>query len=436
MEATPTPVLHILAMMRLIKKKLYFAVAHYFRVFASIQLALWKPRIIAITGSSGKTTLLHLIESQLKGRARYSHHANSTYGIPFDLLGLRRTKLIPSEWIRLFLAAPFRAFKKPYQEPIYVVEVDCDRPSEGEFLGTFLKPEVTLWLNTGNTHSTNFDTSVQQGKGTDVENAIAYEFGYVLQHTTDLAIVNGDIQRMTNQFSRFQGRIEMVKQSQLHHYELSEIGTVFEIDKTLYRINGFLPKESFYSVAMTRLLIEYLGLPFDESFTGFSLPPGRSSILRGIKNTTLIDSSYNATPDGMSAMLEAFDRYPARNKWLVLGDMIELGSQEQNEHEKLAERIASIETSQVVLIGPRIAKYTYPKLVSLIGNSDTIVPFEFPKEALDYILEHLQGGECILFKGARFLEGIIEQVVLDKSDVHKLCRREQIWQLRRKQWGL
>ena len=64
---------------------------------AQIQLFLWKPRIIVITGSSGKTTLLHLIEAQLGNRAKYSHFANSSFGIPFDILGLKRKNLTIDE---------------------------------------------------------------------------------------------------------------------------------------------------------------------------------------------------------------------------------------------------------------------------------------------------------------------------------------------------
>ena len=46
-----------------LKKKLYFPVAGYFRFFAAIRLKRWNPRIIVVTGSNGKTTLLHLLMS-------------------------------------------------------------------------------------------------------------------------------------------------------------------------------------------------------------------------------------------------------------------------------------------------------------------------------------------------------------------------------------
>jgi hypothetical protein len=69
-------------------------------------------------------------------------------------------------------------------------------------------------------------------------------------------------------------------------------------------------------------------------------------------------------------------------------------------------------------------------------NNETIQKFHMPKDALDYLINNLNGGEVILFKGARFLEGIIEHLLADKNDVKKLCRREKIWHTRRKQWGL
>src|SRR5581483_5921751 len=128
-----------------LKKRFYFWGAQYFRYFASIRLSRWKPRIVVVTGSTGKTTLLHLLESQLGSRSRYSHQANSSFGIPFDILGMKRTSLKPVEWIFLLLSAPFRVLLPVPKENIYIVEADCDRPREGEFLASFLKPEVTLW---------------------------------------------------------------------------------------------------------------------------------------------------------------------------------------------------------------------------------------------------------------------------------------------------
>ena len=414
-------------MLRKLKNLCYFPVAHYFRFFAKIRLLLWKPRIIVVTGSSGKTTLLHLLEAQLQDQARYSHRANSAYGIPFDILGLKRKDLTMSEWPALFLSAPFKIFNTPYKEKLYIVEADCDRPGEGSFLGTLLKPEVTIWLSSSRTHSMNFDKSV--------EDAIAHEFGYFLAYTSSLVVVNGDSRFIAKQLVRTKASVELITKDKLKKYSVSRNYTEFRINGSLYKIDVLLPEETFYSIEAVNVLAKYLKIPIDPSFSNLYLPPARSSVFKGIKNTTIIDSSYNTSLDGMTSMMQLLKVYPGDKKWAVVGDILEQGTVEQEEHEKLAAIIALAKPNKVILIGPRVSQYTYPKLKLSMGE-DQLEKFTMPKEALDYVKNNIEGGETILFKGARFLEGIIEHLLEDKNDMKRLCRREKIWQIRRKQWGL
>ncbi len=417
-------------MIRQIKQLLYFPIAHYFRFWAQVLLKRWKPKIIVITGSSGKTTLLHLIESQIGQKAKYSHHANSSYGIPFDILGLSRKDLTPNEWLFLFLLAPFKAFKKAPTEKIYVVEADCDRPGEGKFLASLLKPEIALWTNSSLTHSVNFDFLVTSKHFPNVEEAIAYEFGYFLEYSKQRIIVNGDNPFILKQLGRARVTTDIVYRKNLNSYKVNKEGTEFIIDNKKYSINFIVPKEVHCSIQLANLLIKILNLPFDPDFKNLDLPPGRNSVFKGIKNTNIIDSTYNATPDGIKTILEMFANYPAKDKWLVLGDMIELGEREKEEHERLANLINHMELKKIILIGPRVSKYTYPRL------KQTASHFLAPKEGLEYLTENIKGGEMILFKGARFLEGIIERLLQDKNDVKELVRREKAWQNRRKAWGL
>lgn len=413
-------------MINKIKKKLYFPIAYYFRLFAKIRLLIWNPQIIVVTGSNGKTTLLHLLESQIGNKASYSHKANSTYGVPFDILGIKRKTLQISEWLYIFVSAPFKIFTKISKEKLYIVEADCDRPFEGKFLSTLLKPDITIWLSSSRTHTVNFDKK----KYSSVEKAIAHEFGYFIENTKSLSIVNGDSILITQQLNRTKSVCDkIVKDRYLNKYELSQVGTMFNIDNKNYSFSFLLPEETYYSIVATIKVLNYLQLSFDPSFSNFKLPPGRSSIFRGIKNTTIIDSTYNATPASMNAILKMFKDFPTPKKWAVLGDMIELGNEEQQEHEKLAEILASLKLEKIILVGPRLFKNTYPKLKNAIA-------FEKPKEALDYLNANIKGKETILFKGARFLEGVIEHLLLDKNDITKLPRREKVWEIRRKKWGL
>lgn len=418
-------------MFQKIKRCLYFPVASYFKFFASIKLRKWNPRVVVITGSSGKTTLLHLVESQLGGIAKYSHEANSSFGIPFDLLGIHRRDLTLIEWPLIFLSVPFRIFSKIPKEKIYVVEADCDRPYEGKFLSEFLNPEVTLWTNVSKTHSMNFDKLIENKKFKRIEDAISFEFGFFAEKTKKLLIVNGDDQYQLKQLGRTKAKIiKIFSKNLLKEYKINLAKTEYIFKKEVFSFNYLLPKEISTSILMARVVCDYLGLKFDKNFKNFRLPPGRSSCFRGIKNITIIDSAYNANFNSMNAVIKMFAQIEAQNKWIVLGDMLEQGKQEKEEHKKLAMLINKYNFEKIILMGPRISKYTKPFI------KGDCISFLGPKEVLDYLEKNIKGGEVFLFKGARFLEGVIEHLLVNKDDVLKLSRREKVWEIRRKKWGL
>lgn len=398
-----------------LKKSLYFLVAGYFRFFASIRLKIWRPRIIVVTGSSGKTTLLHLIESQLGKRAKYTHEANSSFGIPFDILGLHRKTLLLYEWPMLFLLAPLKVFSKLPRERLYIVEADCDRPNEGKFLSSLLNPGVTLWTNVSRTHCMNFDALVDKGKFKNVEEVIVYEYGFFAERTKELLLVPADSGLISNQLGRAKCKSEKI---------------ISKSDYTKNIREYLLPEETNLLIDMCLRLMKYLKVKPDTAFSEFKLPPGRSSVFKGIKGITIIDSTYNANFDSMAAIIKMFAAYKAANKLVVLGDMLEQGKEEKEEHEKLGRLVSQYDFKKVILMGPRITKYTK----SLLPHNT--VSFLNPKDVLNYLLENIKGGETILFKGARFLEGVVEQLLKNKEDATKLVRREKVWQIRRKKWGL
>ena len=163
------------------------------------------------------------------------------------------------------------------------------------------------------------------------------------------------------------------------------------------------------------------------------LPPGRSSYFEGIKDLKLIDSSYNAHLISVESIIEMAKAMKVKNKWLVIGDIVDQGSIEGSEHEKLADVLASLKPEQVVLIGRRTQKHTAPKLKKMGYNVFSTLE---PREALEFIKENTKGGETIVFKGSQYLEWIIEKLLKNKADAKKLPRREKAAIKRRKNRGL
>jgi len=426
--------------LRFLKRHLYFVGAKYFAFFARFVLARWQPTIVTVIGSSGKTTLLHLIESQLGEKAVYSHKANSAFGIPFHILGIERKTFSIGEWFKIFVFAPFKVFRPIPKQGIYVTEADAERPGESELLAKLLRPHVLVWLSLGESHGVNFDRLAKR-TGARVETAIAHEFGFFPETTRSVIILNKNNPFIVKECGRSSASKIEVGDEQVKNIKTEREKMIFETSSGLFTVPALVPKEVGLSVVAVAEVLSYLKQPINLNFENFKLPPSRSSVLRGNNGTTLVDSTYNAMIDGVRSMLDVFAEYPADGeKWLVLGDMVDQGESERAEHELLAELIKKMKPARFVFVGPRLAKYTYP----LLTNSNTGGNYDpannpsvmRPDEALEFLNKNLKGGETILFKGARFLEGVVEKMLENPADANKLCRREVVWVARRKEWGV
>ncbi len=382
--------------------------------------------VIVVTGSNGKTTTLHLLESQLQQKARYSHFANSAFGIPFDILGINRIKFSKLEWLKLFSLAPLKAFKKPFKQSIYVAEADCDRPHEGAFLAKLLKPTITIWLSSARTHSYNFDRLVKNGKFQTVEEAIAYEYGHHIENTSELVIINSDNPLIDKQLRRTTAKVIKASQiSQLQDYQVDLKGTNFKIDNQIYKLPFLLPTETFYSITATIEIVKKLALKFDYNFSKLIMPPGRSSVFKGIKKTTIIDSSYNANHESVSAILNIINCIKSDKKWLILGDLMELGEKESEEYNKIADLLIKSGFKKIILVGPKLNQRISEKLKTKKSKDCQVIGFFKAIDAQHFIKNNLTGEELLVFKasGSQTIEKIIANILLDKKDTAKLCRQ-------------
>ena len=416
-----------------LKKRLYFSVAKYFRFFANRAFKRWNPRVIAVTGSAGKTTMLNLLEHEMGKHGHFSHDANSAFGISFDLLGLKGIRGSKIRWIWLLIAAPFRGLFYRHKEPFYVVEIDGERPHEAEFLAQWLKPEVTIWVSIGLSHAIQFEKVVEDGKFESLSEAITAEFANLPLNTSKRVYIDADSKLMVEATSDLKAKVIPIKKSNLKKYVVYPDSTDFTYGDTTFHFNHPEPKDVAFNLFVLQDLMKYLKLPFNPDFSDLKVAPGRSSYFEGKKGIAIVDSSYNAHMISMTSILDMAKRMHAERKWLIIGDIVDQGSIEKEEHEKLAKLIADVKPDRVVLVGHRTKQYTAPKLkelgVSAVATTD-------PRKALSYIEKHITGRETLIFKGSHYLEWIIEKLLADPKDASKLCRREKAAVQRRKSWGL
>jgi UDP-N-acetylmuramoyl-tripeptide--D-alanyl-D-alanine ligase len=415
------------------KKKFYFVAAGYFKFFANISLRRWHPRIIVVTGSAGKTTMLNLIESQLGAKAHYSHNANSAFGIAFDILGMRGITGSKWKWASLIFRTPLRAFSYRHHEPFYIVECDGERPHEAEFIAKWLKPEVSCWVSLGRSHAVFFENEVKEGKFDNIDEAIAHEFSTIPQNTRKLVLIDGESAKMRRCTEKIKAKVVSVDHNDLRGYEVFPDKAVFDFGKHKFVFHEPMPRDVTVQLLMLKELMDYLSEDISYSLDNFQMPPARCNFLHGKKGIKIIDSSYNAHIISMTTVLDMVKELQAENKWLVIGDIIDQGKLEGEEHEKLAKLLLDTKVKNIVMIGRRTKKYTYPLLKDKVKN---VHSFDKPQQALKYLEENLTGKETVVFKGSQYLEWIVEKLLDDPRDVEKLARQDEAHRRRRASWGL
>lgn len=415
------------------KKRFYFVAAGYFRFFANFALRRWHPRVIAVTGSAGKTTMLHLVEFELGERAHYSHDANSAFGIAFDLLGMDGVRGSKLRWIQLILLAPIRAICYRHTEEFYVVEIDGERPHETEFLASWLKPEVTLWVSFGLSHAVQFEQEVKDGKFKSLDAAIAHEFAALPRNTEKYVYIDANSKDMKQAVKGIKAKVREFDIKKLQRYNVYPTRTDFVFDSASFHFSQPQPRDLAIQLLMLEALVEYLGLSLKTDFGDMPVPPGRSSFFKGEKGINIIDSSYNAHLISVQSILEMTAALKAGHKWLVIGDIVDQGQIEGEEHRKLADLIVTAKPEMVILVGRRTKEYTAPRLKELGVPACTTLD---PKKALKYIETHATGDETIIFKGSQYLEWIVEKLLENPEDAKLLPRREPAAVKRRKKWGL
>jgi UDP-N-acetylmuramoyl-tripeptide--D-alanyl-D-alanine ligase len=157
--------------------------------------------------------------------------------------------------------------------------------------------------------------------------------------------------------------------------------------------------------------------------------PGRMNLVPGIKDTLIIDDSYNASPIAMSQAVEVLKNIKSvEKKVVVVGDMLELGRYSASEHRRMAELINGVSTD-VICVGIRTRK-TVEELLNLGFPESKINSYDTSEEVGNYLQNMISEGDIILIKGSQAMrmEKVVEEIMKYPQDVKKvLVRQEDEW---------
>ena len=140
-----------------------------------------------------------------------------------------------------------------------------------------------------------------------------------------------------------------------------------------------------------------------EGIKEFKLTKRRMEIKDGINNSKVINDSYNASYDSMKAAIEYLGEIKANKKIAVLGDMLELGSYEQELHEKVGEEVYKNKIDILVTVGER-AKFIANKAKELGMCEDNIFVFDTKEEAVKKLESIIEKDDYILVKASNSMK--------------------------------
>ncbi len=437
------------------KSQFFFFVASYFRFFARLVLMAWHPITVVVMGSAGKTSTLYMLKSVLASHysVRVSRRANSAWGVPLNILQLSPHSYTMRETLMLILKVPFSCIAlllvRP-KEQIYLVELDTDRPGEILFFSQFIHPQSIVWISSSATHTQRFTQLVRAGHARDEIAAVAAEFSTIITKNLQklqCVVYNEDSLPIKSLLSSILLPSFVPMGTHAPRWRILSWGIRrkkaiirLKLDDTEkeFILPYLIPRVSSYNILATCIIAHHYRVSFDEverALIAYRLPPGRSTILRGVRGTTIIDSSYNSSLEAAQGLVELLQVLPGKRKVAVLGDMRELGILAQEEHEHLADTIIKAHIDQIVLVGPQMKQFVAPSLIEAGYSDQEVHLFDNTYQAGVFIKETLaRAGDVFLVKASQntlFFEIIVELLLAQPIDRMHLCRRESVWEQKR-----
>ncbi|MFA5841547.1 MAG: Mur ligase family protein [Candidatus Paceibacterota bacterium] len=416
-------------------------------ILARLVLRKYKPRIIAITGSVGKTSTKDAVYGVLSKFffVRKSEKSfNSEIGIPLSILGCPNAWNNPLIWIKNILdSLSLIINRKPYPAWL-VLEVGSDRPGDIKKLTEWLLPDMNII-----TALPKIPVHVEYFSSPEAVNEEDTALADVVKHDGFL-VLNHDDPEVLAVKSKTKARVvtygftegaTLLGSHPLVLYEgegknKKPVGVTFKVDydgnSVPVRIRGVLGRNPMYSGLAALAAGKALGLnmiTMIESLSSYETPPGRLRLIDGVKNTLLIDDTYNASPAATETALNAIDELVIKGRKIaVLGDMLELGKYSTEEHLRIGE-IAGKVCDILITVGIRARRIAEGALISEM-DEDNIFQFENSREAGKYLEEIIKPGDVALLKGSQStrMEYAVLEVMLHPEDKGKLlCRQDEEW---------
>ncbi|MDO9579712.1 MAG: UDP-N-acetylmuramoyl-tripeptide--D-alanyl-D-alanine ligase [Bacteroidales bacterium] len=409
----------------------------------------YKPLVIGITGSVGKSStkeaLYIILRDKFNVRRSFKNY-NNEIGLPLTIFGFSSPGKSISGWLKIFFQVNrMLLFRINYPE-ILILEMAADHPGDIRHLIDIANPQIGVVTAVGLTHTEFF-------KNVD---SVAKEKQNIISNLTkkDWAILNIDNEYIEFMIDKTMAQVLTFGLSEKADIQATEIhvsqslssngipqirGLTFKVNYQGSIVPVFIPRLISQAQVYSILGAITVGLTFDLNLIDIvkGLPkykglPGRLNMISGTRDTILLDDTYNSSPEAVKLSLSSLDKIkiaPGAKKWIVLGDMLELGELSSVSHQKIGEEVGKMKPDYLVVVGKEAQEIS--EGAQRLGLSlDRIFNFKNAEEAGDFLQNKIQKGDILLIKGSQGvrLEKIVKQLMLHPEQAKKLLVRQgQEW---------
>ncbi len=326
--------------------------------------------IIALTGSNGKTTTKELIASVLStsfNTKATEGNLNNHIGVPLTLLSMNK------------------------QTEIGVVEMGANHQGEIATLSEIAKPDYGYITNIGKAHLEGFGgiEGVLKGK-TELYRHLKKHDKQIFLNIDDPKLVNAAAGMNTFSFSKNEGSNVQIQ------FEKAAPDVVVSYQQQEIKSN-LVGAYNFTNIAAAITIGHYFKISTEKIKTAIEsyIPTNNRSQVIKRGNYTIILDAYNANPTSMEAAIHNFDQFEGGTKLVFLGDMFELGTEAEIEHQRIADLITNTTTDKIYLIGSNFYKTK--------GTDTRVQRFENFEDFSNH-LDIPNSNAHILIKGSRGMQ--------------------------------
>lgn len=391
-------------------------------------------KLVCVAGSVGKTStkvaIATILSQQYRVHVEMGNH-NASLSAPLAIMNIPYPSNIrsPFAWWSVFRQAKKR-IKAPADVDIIVQELGSDRPGDIPSFSRYLNPDIAVITGVTPEHMEFFGTL----------DAVAAE-ELSLANFSKIAIINRDdiddkyAQLLTNTnintygtsgLAEYSYESEAFSLEEGHRGYFTSPDFAENIHATL-KVIGEHNIRPIVGAVTTAVCFGMSPQAIAAGAEAIQPVPGRMNILKGLKDSIIIDDTYNSSPAAASMAIQTLASISAPQRIAILGSMNELGQSSAAEHEKLGRLCTPDGVDWVVTIGDEAAKYLAP---AALDNGCYVKTFADAISAGSFVHSKLERGAVVLAKGSEggiFAEEAIKIIVQSTDEAKKLVRQDPAW---------